>query len=104
MPDPSGFQPDHAAVARFLNSDDVSKAMLNAGQRVQRTAESIAPRGRSGSYASSFHTNAQQVPTLSRTGGASIRAGAAVTNSSPQAGQVEKSRHVLKRAARQAKL
>lgn len=100
--DRPGVRLDPAGMARLLQSREVGSEALKVGRNLQSTAERLAPKT-SGNYSRSFQTRRRQVPTLSRRGGASLRAGAEVTNTAPHANRVEASRNVLQRAAKQTR-
>lgn len=97
--DREGFVPNPAGMERLLRSRPVQAATVRSAETIAGTARSIAPRD-TGEYAGSFRTRPVQIPTLTRGGGKTIRAGAAVENTAPHALVVEGRNHVLARSAR----
>lgn len=92
-----GYTPDHAEQAALLRSRAIGDEMLRQAEQVRFQAINSAPAD-TGEYRRSFRSTQALVPTLSRTGGVSMRAGAVVSNSAPYAAAVEARHHTLARA------
>ena len=94
--DRPGVRLDSAGMAKLLQSREVGEAMANTGHRIESTAQSSYPK-------QVFDTRRRQVPTLSRRGGASMRAGAEVSTLPEHWGRLTPSVNALQQAAKQAR-
>lgn len=95
--DRPGVRLDTEGMAKLLQSREVGDAMVDAGYRVESTAQSLYPK-------QVFDTRRRQVATLSpRYGGTSRRAGAEVSTLPEHWGRLTPSVDALQQAAKRSR-